>query len=179
MNNQTEFSLAESDVLLRRTPAVLDAWLRDLPDEWQHANEGPDTFSAFAVVGHLIYGERTDWIGRARHIIEQRDGAFVPFDRFGHQTEFTGRPMGELLDTFADLRESNLGQLTAFELTEDQLGAHGTHPSFGPVSLRQLLSTWVVHDQGHIAQIARVLAKRYSDQVGPWREYLPILTDRT
>ncbi|MFT5051960.1 MAG: hypothetical protein ACI8QZ_003391 [Chlamydiales bacterium] len=178
MNHRPAFSLADSSNLLRRTPALLDTWLRDLPEDWLHANEGPDTFSAFGVLGHLVYGERSDWIGRARHILEQRAGAFERFDRFGHQAEFKDVPLAGLLDTFANLRADNLDRLRALAITNAQLESQGTHPTFGSVTLGELLSTWVVHDQSHIAQIARVLAKCYSANVGPWREFLPILTDR-
>lgn len=178
MSQEKHFKTTDAIDLLLRTPRLLDVWLRDLPEDWLHANEGGESFSAFEVVGHLISGERSDWIGRAQHILDGSSEPFRPFDRFSHRTEFAGRPMGELLDTFATLRAANVGTLEAFELSEEQLELPGLHPALGPVKLRQLLATWVVHDEGHIAQIARVLAKRYSTAVGPWREYLTVLGDR-
>lgn len=178
MNAETTFVLEHIEHLLRKTPLMLDVWLRDLPSECLHANEGPETFSAFDVVGHLIYGERTDWIIRARHILDRKPGPFEPFDRFGQQEEFAGRPIAELLDLFASLRPKNLEALHSMNLTDEDFALTGLHPALGEVTLRQLLATWVAHDQGHIAQIARVLAKRYRWEVGPWSEYMPVLMDR-
>ena len=171
----TPFEIADSVQLLTRTPALLDAWLRDLPESWLHADEGPDTFSPFEVVGHLISGERADWIERARHILDGREEPFTPFDRFSHREEFAGRPIRDLLDTFASLRARNLETLGGLGIDEAKLALPGLHPALGPVTLRQLLSTGVVHDLGHIAQISRAMASRYRERVGPWREYLPIV----
>ena len=179
MEHQAAFNLEHSIQLLSQTPPLLNTWLRDLPTEWLHANEGPETFSAFDVVGHLIYGERTDWIPRARHILARNPEPFEPFDRFGQWQEFDGRPMSELLDLFTKLRAENLDILRSMQLTEEHFTLTGTHPALGEVTLRELLATWTVHDQGHIAQIARVLAKRYQGEVGGWGTHLPVLRDRT
>jgi hypothetical protein len=170
------FTLADARALLERTPRVLDAWLRDLPEAWLAADEGPGTWSPHLVLGHLVHGERTDWMARARRILEHGEGlAFEPFDRFA-QLAAPPRATGELLDDFARERARSLRELDGLRLVEADLGRRGLHPDFGPVTLGQLLSTWVVHDQGHLAQIARVLAKRYRADVGPWSAYLPVLT---
>ena len=177
MSQDAPFELAHAKGLLRRTPAVLDTWLRDLPATWLHTNEGGDSFSPFEVVGHLIYGDRHDWIPRARLILAGEDEVFPAFDRFGQREEFRDRSIAELLAEFATLREQNL---VAFDelVAPEKLDATGQHPKFGRVTLRQLMATWVVHDQSHIAQIGRVLAKRYRDTVGPWQAYLPVLAER-
>lgn len=170
------FALVEARALLERTPRVLDAWLRGLPDAWLHADEGPGTWSAHVVVGHLCHGERTDWIPRARRILEHGEGlAFEPFDRFAQLAE-PPRTTAQLLDELARLRAQSLAELDALGLREADLSRRGRHPAFGPVTLGELLATWVVHDQGHVAQVARVLAKRYAADVGPWTAYLPVLT---
>lgn len=188
MTRKTVFRVREGIVLLERTPRTLDAWLRGLPEDWLHANEGPETFSPFEVVGHLIAGERADWIVRTRHILSRGPSttgttgtteAFEPFDRFAHRSECRGKSIDLLLETFGELRAANIETLTEMNLSSEQLALTGTHPAFGTVTLSQLLATWVVHDQGHIAQIARVLAKRYRNEVGPWAEYLPVVSDRT
>jgi uncharacterized damage-inducible protein DinB len=163
------------DTVLERTPATLRALLADLPDAWTMQNEGPDTFSPFDVVGHLINGERTDWIPRARIILAQDGRAFEPFDRFAHLRENQGRALGDLLDEFDRLRRESLATLDGWKLTERELSLKGRHPELGEVTLSQLLATWVVHDLGHLAQVARVMAKQYGDAVGPWAEYLPVL----
>ncbi|HEU4698564.1 MAG TPA: DinB family protein [Gemmatimonadales bacterium] len=171
-----DFDLAAATAVLARTPAALRALLAGLPPAWAAATEGPDTWSPFDVVGHLIHGERTDWIPRARLILAQgAERRFAPFDRFAQVRESEGKPLAGLLDEFARLRAENLATLAAWELTEVELALEGEHPSFGPVTLRQLLATWVAHDLGHLAQIARVMAKQYRDAVGPWRAFLPIL----
>jgi hypothetical protein len=172
----TEFKLPDAVAILERTPGTLRALLSGLPDEWTTCNEGPDTFTAFDNVGHLIHGERTDWIGRARIILEQgANRRFEPYDRFAQVRESEGKTLAQLLDEFEQLRSANLETLRGWNLSDDQLALEGEHPAFGAVTLRQLLSTWVVHDLGHLGQIARVMAKRYRDAVGPWRAYLPIL----
>jgi hypothetical protein len=173
------FALDETRAVLARTPAVLDAWLRGLPDAWTTANEGPETWSAFDVVGHLIHGEKTDWLPRARILLEHGEARpFDPFDRFAQQRDSAGKTLDELLDDFTARRAESLAALDALGLTEADLEKRGLHPALGPVTLAELLATWVAHDLGHLAQIARVMAKRYRDEVGPWAAYLPIVTDR-
>ncbi len=173
------FSLDHALTIWRRTPAALDAMVRDLPDELLRANEGGDSFSPFDVVGHLIDGEETDWMARARIILAAGpDPRFTPYDRFRHRARNVGRSIGELLDEFGMLRERNLRELEGWQLGPAQLQLTGIHPTFGVVTLEQLLSTWVVHDLGHVAQIARVIAKQHRDDVGPWIAFLPVLTDR-
>ena len=171
-----DFDLATAIPILERTPATLHAMLGGLPASWTEPNEGPDTFSAFDVVGHLIHGERSDWIPRARIILAQGENRrFTPYDRFAQFEESKGKSLAFLLDEFANLRAENLKTVAGWKLTDHQLALEGEHPKFGAVTLRQLLATWVVHDISHIGQIARVMAKQYRDPVGPWREYLPIL----
>lgn len=171
-----QFELNRALEVLERTPATFRALLGELSDAWTLPNEGPDTFSPWDNVGHLVHAERTNWIPRARVILEQGpDRAFPPFDRFGHYRESEGRSMAELLDAFDALRRENLATLHGWRLTERELALTGEHPAFGSVTLAQLLSTWVAHDLSHLAQTARVLAKQYREAVGPWREYLPIM----
>ena len=170
------FDLDVGSAVLERTPAVLRAMLAGLPAEWITRNEGPDTWSPYDVVGHLIHGERTDWIPRARIILAQgADRRFTTFDRFAQFRESEGKSLGTLLDEFASLRAENLAAIASWHLTEAQLTLRGEHPELGAVTLAQLLATWVAHDLGHIAQIARVMAKQYRDSVGPWRAYLPVM----
>jgi hypothetical protein len=163
--------------ILARTPATLDALLRGLPAAWTAAHEGGQTWSPFDVVGHLIHGERTDWIPRARIILEHGDArAFDKFDRFAQFTASEGRTLVSLLDEFATLRRDNLLELESMGLTDADLDRSGRHPELGIVTLRQLLATWVAHDLDHVVQVARVLARQYSDEVGPWRAYLRIIS---
>lgn len=170
------FDLQHGREILARTPWVLSAMLDELSPAWVEGNEGPDTWSPFDVVGHLIHGERTDWTVRARSILEHGEGrTFEPFDRFAMFEASRGRTLGELLAEFATLRQSSLEQLDALGIGEHDLDRKGVHPELGVVTLRQLLATWVAHDLGHLAQVARVMARQYADEVGPWREYLPIL----
>lgn len=170
------FDLAESYELLSRTPRVLDNLLRGTSAEWHARNEGAETWSAADVIGHFIHGEETDWIPRARIILEDGGArAFEPFDRFAQETRFAGWPIEMLLDRFAELRAANLETARGWKLTEEQLDLRGTHPDFGAVTLRELIATWVAHDLNHLGQISRVLAKRHLDDVGPWRAYLSIL----
>ena len=171
-----DFDLAKALPVLERTPATLRTLLAGLPREWTDANEGPDTWSAFDVVGHLIHGERADWIPRARIILEEgRSRPFEPFDRFAQFRDSEGKSLGELLEEFERLRAESLATLEGWQLTEAQLSLEGEHPRFGAVTLRQLLATWAAHDVSHLAQIARVMAKQYRDAVGPWRAFLPIM----
>jgi len=172
------FRLDLSMDVLRRSPATLDALLRGVDQFWARGTEGPDTFSPFDVVGHLIDGEETDWIPRARIILTRGpDRRFEPYDRFRHRKRNAGRALESLLAEFAKLRTANLELLGSWKLTDAELELQGEHPAFGQVTLRQLLATWVAHDLGHLAQIARVMAKQYRSEVGPWVPYLPVLTD--
>lgn len=171
------FDLAEATAILARTPAILDAWLRGLPEPWLDTRpEGPDTFSPRDVLGHLIGGEHADWIARTRLIMERGEAAvFAPFDRVGFRQEIEGKPLDALLARFAGLRRENLVALAALTITPTDLARRGRHPDFGPVTLEQLLATWVAHDLGHLGQVARVMAKRYRVEVGPWVQYLSIM----
>ena len=173
-----EFEPREAIEILSRTPTTLDSWLRGLSDGWLSADEGPETWSPVEVVGHLIHCERTDWIPRARIILAGLSGEFEPFDRFGHLVASKGKVLDELLDELAEVRRRNLDTLEGWQLTPEQLALTGRHPELGTVTLAELLATWTAHDLGHIAQIARVMAKRYTDQVGPWKAYLPVLMPR-
>ena len=174
-----DFDLINAQAVLQRTPAVLRHLLADLPGDWTSSNEGPDSWSPFDVVGHLIDGEETDWIPRARIILHQGENLrFEPFDRFRHLRINRGKTLQELLDRFAELRAANLETLRGFALTADQLVLKGEHPTLGTVTLGQLLATWVVHDLGHIGQVTRVMAKQYRTEVGPWEAYLPVLGRR-
>lgn len=173
-----DFDLDLSVQALARTPGTLRALLETLPDPWIRATEGPDTFSPFDVVGHLIDGEETDWVPRARLILAQGPELhFPPYDRFRHRTRNVGRGLGSLLAEFARLRMANLDLVRAWRITPTQLELTGIHPTFGRVTLRELLAAWVVHDLGHLAQVARVMAKQYRSAVGPWAPFLPVLTD--
>src|SRR4051812_45980151 len=175
-----EFSLADGLPLLRRTPHLLKGWLLELPDSWITANEGPDTWSPFDIVGHLIHGERTDWMPRAEILLTHGETQpFTPFDRFAQFQASRGKTLHELLDTFAELRAANLTRLTSLGLTADDLERRGQHPELGPVTLQQLLATWVAHDLSHLAQVARVMGRQYTEAVGPWRAYLPMLGGRS
>jgi hypothetical protein len=170
------FDLANAIAVLERTPATFRALLAGLPEAWTSPNEGPDTFSAFDNLGHLVHGERTDWIPRARIILEHgRARPFEPFDRFAQAHESRGKSVRDLLDELEALRAQNLETLRGWRLTARELALEGEHPALGRVTLAQLLATWAVHDLGHLAQTSRVMAKQYRDEVGPWRAYLPIL----
>lgn len=171
-----EFDLEEGTAVLRHTPGVLGAMLTDLGPAWTEATEGAETWSPYDIVGHLIHGERTDWVPRARLILAQgTNRRFTPYDRFAQFRESQGKSLSELLEEFAKLRAENLVTLAQWRLSEAQLTLTGDHPALGAVTLRQLLSAWVAHDLGHVAQAARVMAKQYREAVGPWREYLPIM----
>ena len=172
------FDLDLSIDVLARTPATMNALLGGLTEPWTRGTEGPDTFSPFDVVGHLIDGEETDWIPRARIILARGESLrFERYDRFRHRTRNVNRSLESLLEEFARLRADNLELLRSWRLTATELDLPGEHPALGPVTLRQLLAAWVVHDLGHIAQAVRVMAKQYYDEVGPWVPYLPVLTD--
>lgn len=172
-----EFQLDNATEILRRTPATLNSLLRHIPEEWSLSNEGPESWSPFDIMGHLIHAEEADWIPRARLILEHGESrTFEPFNRDAMFEKSRGKSLGDLLDSFEQLRGENLQQLEGMNLTAELLAKRGTHPEFGAVTLSQLLSTWVVHDLGHIGQIARVMAKQYTEAVGAWRAYLPVLT---
>lgn len=173
------FDRQQSVEVLRRTPRGLVSLLENLDDGWIRATEGPGTFSPFDVVGHLIDGEETDWLVRARIILDRGPNpVFEPYDRFRHRTRNVGRSLSSLLEEFARLRAANLELLQSWNLSEADLDLPGQHPGLGPVTLRQLLAAWVVHDLGHIAQVTRVMAKQYREEIGPWVPYLPVVTDR-
>lgn len=172
----TDFDLASGVAVLERTPPTLRAMLTGLPPAWIDATEGPETWSPYVIVGHLVHGERSDWLVRAEIILDQGPNRrFAPFDRFAQFRESEGKAMSQLLDEFEDARRGNLEALATWRLGDAELALEGEHPAFGSVTLRQLLSAWVAHDLGHIAQIARVMAKQYRDAIGPWRAYLPIV----
>lgn len=172
----TEHNLSDTIAVLSRTPAALDALLRDLPDEWTRRNEDGDTWSAFDVIGHLIHGERTDWMPRARIIMQFGETrVFAPFDRLTQRRESEGKSLGELLDDFDSLRATNLDELRALKLTPEDLRRRGRHPAFGGVTLSQLLATWAVHDLTHLHQVSRIMAYQYRAAVGPWSAYLGVL----
>jgi hypothetical protein len=171
-----EHNLPHTISLLNRTPAALNALLRDLPEEWTFRNEGENTWSAFDVVGHLIHGERTDWMSRARMVLQFGETkAFEPFDRWGQERESKGKSLGQLLDEFARLRSENLAELRALNLRPEDLARRGRHPALGVVTLSHLLATWAAHDLTHLHQISRVMAHQYREAVGPWSEYLGVL----
>ena len=172
-----KYNLERSYEILDRTPAVLQALLGGLPDDWVMPNEGPETFSPYDVIGHLVHGEKTDWVVRAKMILEfGNTQTFVKWDRFAQYEESKGKTMQQLLDEFAVIRKENMDWLKASDLTEADLDKTGIHPVFGEVTLRNLLATWVVHDLTHIAQITRVMAKQYKDEMGPWPEFFRILS---
>ena len=174
-----ELRLAEAIAVLDRTPRMLDAMLRGLPPAWGRVTEGPRTWSPRVVIGHLLHGEETDWIPRARIILERGEAqTFTPYDRFAQFRRFGTTPLAKLLTLFKRARARNLRTLRAWRLTPRQLRLTGIHPEFGRVSLGQLLATWVAHDLGHVVQIARVMAKRYRTDAGPWVRYLSVLTRR-
>ena len=174
-----EFDLEGATDVLRRTPGVLRALLLGLTEPWVRHGEGPDTFSPFDNIGHLIDGEETDWIPRARLILAQGASVrFEPYDRFRHRIRNIDRSLDSLLAEFEESRIANLDLLQSWQVTANQFDLAGEHPELGRVTLRELLAAWVVHDLGHIAQVARVMAKQYVDEVGPWVPLLPVLTDR-
>ena len=170
-----EIQIADAVEILKRTPKVLDNLVRGLPQQWLFATEGPDTWSPYDVVGHLIHGETTDWMSRARRILEHGESrAFEPFDRTA-MMRAKRKPVGKLLTEFAKLRARNLRELKALRLREKDLARTGMHPALGRVTLGQLIATWAVHDLTHLTQICRVLAKQYDVEVGPWKAYLGVL----
>jgi hypothetical protein len=174
--HMSETFLSESIAILTRTPKVLNDQLRNLPEPWVHSKDDPEHWSPFDCVGHLIHGEKTDWMPRVNIILKHGPAvAFTPFDRFAQLRDSQGKAIVDLLGEFANLRASNLRDLRRLRLTRSQLDLTGTHPAFGIVTLRQLLATWTVHDLNHLNQINRLMAGRYTTEVGPWSAYLSIL----
>lgn len=171
-----DFDLTNGIAVLERTPATMRALLDGLSPAWTDATEGPDTWSPYVVIGHLIHGERTDWIPRAQIIRAQGANLkFTPYDRFAQFRESQGKTLVQLLDEFARLRAQNIGTLRSWRLTEAQLALQGEHPELGAVTMRQLLACWVAHDLGHIVQVSRVMAKQYREAIGPWTAYLSVM----
>jgi hypothetical protein len=171
-----EHKLSHSIVLLTRTPATLNALLRDLPEPWTAANEGENTWSVFDVVGHLIHGERTDWMPRAKRILEFGESKpFDPFDRFAQNRESQGKSLPQLLDEFATLRTQNLMELRSLNLQSQDFQRRGRHPSLGTVTLSELLASWAAHDLTHLHQISRIMAYQYREAVGPWHKFLGVM----
>ena len=173
-----DLRLEEAVAVLERTPAAVGALLNGLPDTFVRATEGEGTWSPYDVVGHLVHGERADWLGRARHILSGDPSPFTPFDRRAQFRQSEGKSLRELLDEFTELRGRNVAELLEMRLGGADLERTGRHPEFGEVTLGQLLAAWVVHDLDHVAQIARTMAKVYAEAVGPWAAYLSILRDR-
>jgi hypothetical protein len=170
------FDLHKSIEVLERTPLVVESMLKGLSEEWTTKNEGPDTWSPYDIVGHLVHGEKTDWMTRLEIILsDNTNKKFTPFDRFAQYRESKGKSLQMLMDEFKTLRKKNILKLRLKKIDSTDLLKKGIHPDFGKVTLKQLISTWVVHDLNHIAQIARVMSKQYKAEVGPWVEYLPIL----
>jgi hypothetical protein len=171
------YTLEKSYQILERTPSVLKTLLTDLNDEWVINNEGPDTFSPYDVIGHLIHGEKTDWAARTKIILEfGLSKPFTPWDRFAQYEESKDKTLRQLLNEFEIVRKENLSWLKSLKLTEADLEKKGMHPKLGEVTLRNLLATWVVHDLTHLAQITRVMAKQYKEEMGPWPEFFRILS---
>ena len=172
------FDLDQSIEILERTPRVFNELLHGLSSGWYLANEGPDTWSAFDIVGHLIHGEKTDWIPRAKIILGNLpDKTFEPFDRFAQLKDSQAKSMTDLLVEFKELRTNNIGELKELNLQESDFARIGIHPDLGEVTLANLISTWTVHDMSHIYQVSRVLSKRYSKDVGPWKAYIRVIKD--
>ncbi|HXA82004.1 MAG TPA: DinB family protein [Methylomirabilota bacterium] len=171
-----EQNLQQTISLLAHTPAALNSFLRELPEEWTHRNEGGDTWNVFDVVAHLIYGEQVDWIPRARIILEFGETrAFERFDREGHRNLIQGKTLPQLLDEFALARSESLHQLRALNLRPEDFDRRGRHPALGQVKLSQHLASWVAHDLTHLHQISRIMAHQYREAVGPWSAYLGVL----
>lgn len=171
-----EQDLQHTMTILARTPAVLNAWLRDLPEAWTRSNEGGDSWSAFDVLGHLVYAERNNWMPRAKVILESGESRpFADFDRLGQQRESQGKSLGQVLEEFSRLRAENLAHLRALNLQQQDLQRRGRHPALGVVTLSELLATWATHDLTHLHQITRVMAHQYREAVGPWNKFLGVL----
>jgi hypothetical protein len=169
------FSIERTLEIIERTPAVLRALLTGLSDDWTMHNEGPDTWTPYDIVGHLVHGEKTDWMARIRKCLSTDDKAFVKFDRFAQYEESKGKTLTQLLDEFEELRRANIVAFKALRLSPEQLKSTGIHPTFGEVRLHELIATWAAHDLAHINQISRVMCRQYREAVGPWREFMSIL----
>ncbi|MGB5895930.1 MAG: DinB family protein [Ignavibacteriaceae bacterium] len=175
MNN---FNLKEATEILERTSTVLISLLSGLSDKWIYNNEGGESWNPFDIVGHMIHGEKKDWIQRAKIILEYgEEKPFEPFDRFAQFKDSEDKTLNDLLEEFAKLRKENIDVLNKLNLDENDFNKTGIHPDFGKVTLKQLLSTWVVHDLSHIRQISRVMAKQYKNGIGPWEKYLPVINE--
>jgi hypothetical protein len=162
--------------LIKRTPGIIRTLLYDISEDLAHSDEGGETWSPYDVVGHLIHGEKTDWIPRLNKVLGPIENkTFVPFDRFAQFEESAGKSLNQLIDEFEEIRKKNIAILESMELNDEDYNKHGIHPSFGAVTLTQLLTTWIVHDLNHIAQISRVIAHQHRDDVGPWVDYMRIL----
>jgi hypothetical protein len=172
-----KFDLEKSILILERTPAVLEQLLHGLPDDWVMHNEGGDTWSPYDIMGHFIHGERTDWMTRTKMILDGEHKTFPVFNRTAMFEESKGKSLSDLLAEFKSARAENLKTLRSLSLTEKDFDKTGIHPKFGEVTLRQLLSTWTIHDLTHLAQIARVMAKQYRQEIGPWLEYMRLVRD--
>lgn len=171
-----KFDLNQAISVLERTPGVLKQLLDNLSQEWTHKNEGKDTWSPYDVLGHLVHGEKTDWMPRLEIVLsDAENNTFEPYDRFAQFEMSKGKSLGDLLDEFDRLRKQNLRTLKSKFLASQDLTKIGVHPELGPVTLNQMLSAWVVHDMGHIAQVSRVMAKQYTEEIGPWTQYLTIV----
>ncbi|WBL44229.1 DinB family protein [Algoriphagus halophytocola] len=171
-----DFKLSQSIEILERTPYVIESYLSALSNDWIKNDEGEGTWSPYVILGHLVYGEKKDWMLRIKTImVDSERKAFEPFDRFAQLQEDQNRPIGLMVQEFKELRKENLEDLISLEIQQHHLSRKGIHPAFGEVTLQQLIATWAVHDLGHIAQISRVMAKQYSKEVGPWFDYLSIL----
>lgn len=169
------FDLAQSVLLLEKTPAVLRTLLSDLPQEWISSDEGSATWSPFDILGHLIHGEETDWIPRTKIILDRSMKPFEPFDRFAQDEQSKGKTLVQLMDTFTLLRENNVAELKSLEISEADLELTGIHPELGEVTLKNLLATWTAHDLSHLSQITRVMAKQYRHEIGVWTKYMKIM----
>jgi hypothetical protein len=171
-----KFDINKSIEILERTPLVIEQMLKGISDDWAKNNEGGDSWSPYDIVGHLVHGEKTDWVARMEIILLNDDKKFTPFDRFAQFNDSKGKSLETLIEEFKALRKKNIVKLRLKKIESFDLLKKGIHPAFGKVTLQQLLATWVVHDLNHLSQIARVMSKQYKAEVGPWVEYLPILT---
>ncbi len=169
------FSLKKSIELLERSPATYETLLSNLNYDWNKINEGENTWSAYNIIGHLIHGEKTDWIPRAEIILHKEDKNFEPYDRFAQDKLYNKQTFEELINEFKTLRVHNINILKSWKLTESDLNKEGIHPDLGTVNLKQLIATWTIHDMVHLNQISRVMVKHYGEDIGPWKKYVRLL----